>query len=60
MVEDLRDNVKVLKAELKEANNRAAALEDDVVRQQVSQASGADKRKVFSQHSSLLLIITMP
>lgn len=46
MVEDLRDNVKVLKAELKEANGRAAALEDSMLRQQVAQASGADKRKV--------------
>lgn len=59
MVEDLRDNVKVLKAELKEANGRAAALEDNIVRQQVSQASGADKRKVVNHDSSGLPVTSM-
>lgn len=53
MVEDLRDNVKVLKAELKEANGRAAALENDMLRQQVSQASGADRRKVLRLDATL-------
>eukprot|EP00892_Ulva_mutabilis_P009964 jgi/Ulvmu1/733/UM010_0106.1 len=45
MVEDLRENVKVLKAELKEANGRAADLEGSMLRQQVAQASSTDRRK---------------
>lgn len=46
LVDDLRENVKVLKAELQDANGRAASLENNALRQQVAQASGADRRKV--------------
>jgi 2-oxoglutarate dehydrogenase complex dehydrogenase (E1) component-like enzyme len=46
MVTDLRDAIKQLQAELKEANTRVAILESEVLNQQMASTVGAVKRKV--------------
>lgn len=54
MVADLKENVKQLREDLLEANSRTATLESNVLRQQMANNTGSDKRKV---RLSLLALI---
>jgi hypothetical protein len=46
LVSDLKEEIKQLKEDLREANSRAATAESNFLHQQMNNQTGADKRQV--------------